>query len=121
MNKVLIQFQRELWESRASLVRTPVILAGVLMALLVVGIFTTQRHVQNIGAGAWMELKMDGDAVEFSELLFSGDLFQIHPNILTTGLARSEERRVGKECRSRWSRYGQRKSIVGRVSRGREQ
>src|SRR5690625_2909800 len=87
MNKVLIQFQRELWESRASLVRTPVILAGVLMALLVVGIFTTQRHVQDIGAGAWMELKMDGDAVEFSELLFSGDLFQIHPNILTTGLA----------------------------------
>src|SRR5690625_2852310 len=87
MNKVLIQLQRELWESRASLVRTPVILAGVLMALLVVGIFTTQRHVQNIGAGAWMELKMDGDAVEFSELLFSGDLFQIHPNILTTGLA----------------------------------
>src|SRR5690625_3927742 len=87
MNKVLIQFQRELWESRASLVRTPVILAGVLMALLVVGIFTTQRHVQNIGAGAWMELQMDGDAVEFSELLFSGDLFQIHPNILTTGLA----------------------------------
>lgn len=87
MNKVLVQFQRELWESRASLVRTPVILAGVLMALLVVGIFTTQRHVQDIGAGAWMELKMDGDAVEFSELLFSGDLFQIHPNILTTGLA----------------------------------
>src|SRR5690625_1783482 len=87
MNKVLVQFQRELWESRASLVRTPVILAGALMALLVVGIFTTQQHVQNIGAGAWMELQMDGDAVEFSELLFSGDLFQIHPNILTTGLA----------------------------------
>ena len=26
-------------------------------------------------------------------------------NFLTTGFLRSEERRVGKECRSRWSPY----------------
>ena len=27
------------------------------------------------------------------------------PGVRATGIARSEERRVGKECRSRWSPY----------------
>ena len=28
-----------------------------------------------------------------------------YPQLLTLGQSRSEERRVGKECRSRWSPY----------------
>ena len=28
-----------------------------------------------------------------------------YPNLLVNGTTRSEERRVGKECRSRWSPY----------------
>src|SRR5256886_15459649 len=30
---------------------------------------------------------------------------KIFPVLMTSGLQRSEERRVGKECRSRWSPY----------------
>lgn len=92
MNKILMQFQRELWESQASLVRTPVILAGILVALLLVGLFTTQQNVQELTSNKWAEVTIDSDTTEFEagefmELLFSGDLFQVHPRILTAGLA----------------------------------
>lgn len=92
MNKVLIQFQRELWESQASLVRTPIILAGILVALLLVGLVTTQQNVQQLTSSKWAEVTIDGETTEFegsefTELLFSDDLFQVHPRILTTGLA----------------------------------
>ena len=30
---------------------------------------------------------------------------QVDPQMAAAGMARSEERRVGKECRSRWSPY----------------
>ena len=33
------------------------------------------------------------------------DLFSVDTLYIVLGLARSEERRVGKECRSRWSPY----------------
>ena len=96
MNKILMQFQRELWESQASLVRTPVILAAILVALLVVGIFTTQQNVHHVMGGKWADVTIDGetialdgefDAGDFTELLFSDELFQVHPRILTNGLA----------------------------------
>lgn len=92
MNKILMQFQRELWESQASLVRTPVILGGILVALLLVGLFTTQQNVQELTGNKWAEVTIDSDTTEFEagefmELLFSGDLFQVHPRILTAGLA----------------------------------
>ena len=32
-------------------------------------------------------------------------LVRVHPGPMADGLERSEERRVGKECRSRWSPY----------------
>ncbi|MDQ2076826.1 hypothetical protein [Marinimicrobium sp. ABcell2] len=87
MNKMLMQFQRELWESRASILRTPLILGGILVALLLVGMFTTQQNVQELTGGKWAEVNVEGDASEFLALLFSGDLFQVHPRILTAGLA----------------------------------
>src|SRR4029453_19600301 len=34
--------------------------------------------------------------------------------------ARSEERRVGKECRSRWSPYHEKKTLLRRPLRGRD-
>jgi ABC-2 type transport system permease protein len=91
MSKLLIQFERELWESRASLLRTPIILSGILVALLLLGMITTQQNVQGFSDAKW-DLDFGGDEItgsgsEFMELLFSGDLFQVHPRILTTSLA----------------------------------
>ena len=35
----------------------------------------------------------------------SATIFSLSSPLLESGLVRSEERRVGKECRSRWSPY----------------
>ena len=43
------------------------------------------------------------DLVEF--ILRSGDIVSSSTGIRDTDAMRSEERRVGKECRSRWSPY----------------
>ena len=37
--------------------------------------------------------------------LANADLIELQPNHLVVNKKRSEERRVGKECRSRWSPY----------------
>src|SRR3712207_4751472 len=43
-----------------------------------------------------------GTVALLGETLGAVDVFELRPRI---GLTRSEERRVGKECRSRWSPY----------------
>ena len=43
------------------------------------------------------------DAVWLAEHHFSS--FSVCPSVHMVGVLRSEERRVGKECRSRWSPY----------------
>src|SRR3712207_9413448 len=45
----------------------------------------------------------DGVAGILGEVLGAVDVFELRPRIGLT--SRSEERRVGKECRSRWSPY----------------
>ena len=44
-------------------------------------------------------------AGDFKQLLEKETRFPPLPNILAAADVRSEERRVGKECRSRWSPY----------------
>ena len=44
------------------------------------------------------------DIVSAEEQIFSGEAYMVYaPAVM--GEVRSEERRVGKECRSRWSPY----------------
>ena len=52
------------------------------------------------------ELTITNDRPGFIQLLHELAAFSKHPQIIfeATGV-RSEERRVGKECRSRWSPY----------------
>ena len=45
-----------------------------------------------------IDIELDGDRIK--SVKFNGGC-----NGNTKGIARSEERRVGKECRSRWSPY----------------
>ena len=53
--------------------------------------------LQSIRAGEPLPQRPYKDGVQLSVIGFGG--------IVVVGLDRSEERRVGKECRSRWSPY----------------
>src|SRR5258707_13340796 len=59
--------------------------------------------------GDWTTWKKLTDAIGAKTQLVGDDLFVTNTEFLKrgidTGTARSEERRVGKECRSRWSPY----------------
>lgn len=48
MRKSLIQLKREFWECRASFIRTPLIMAGVLMALLLLGVVPLQGKIGKV-------------------------------------------------------------------------
>ena len=50
------------------------------------------------------DIRFDGEGNEFY-LFVTGDGFLYNMVRIIAGLLRSEERRVGKECRSRWSPY----------------
>ena len=55
-----------------------------------------------------MEIKINREIREYTEAMYFGlSLRQFICAVLACGVAvgRSEERRVGKECRSRWSPY----------------
>lgn len=96
MNKVIAQFKREFWESRASFVRTPFYLALLLVAVMLVGLVTTQQSIGQVVQGVRSKLQQDGDAnysitvnkeqkqmdPEFLRLLGSGQLFSVHPKII---------------------------------------
>src|SRR3712207_1830109 len=63
------------------------------------------RHDSSAGRGAGIEMtqykEKTGEATRWTNSLFSGmPTYQMAPSY-----KRSEERRVGKECRSRWSPY----------------
>lgn len=100
MKKILTQFKREFWESRASFIRTPMILAGILMLLLVLGQVTFQYKVGgNLNNLEFSSSNSDSKEPhpvsseneheldrEFLHQLSSGELFSTHPQILGVGL-----------------------------------
>lgn len=101
MNKVLTQFKREFWESRASLVRTPMYLALVLVALMLIGLATSGNNLGGLVQGASSN-PQHGEAMTISlvfndketvidsdiqALLTSGQLFRAHPKLLGATLA----------------------------------
>src|ERR1041384_3701852 len=51
---------------------------------------------------AWGSLVSANDRVGIKISAAGGDLFTTHHDIVNAIVDRSEERRVGKECRSRW-------------------
>ena len=52
-----------------------------------------------------MEKKRTYIAIDLKSFYASVECKERNRDPLTTNLVRSEERRVGKECRSRWSPY----------------
>src|SRR2546426_11594041 len=73
------------------------------------GLFGRQRprfiirvRVERLRAAEDGGERLDGDARDVVERLLRG---RRDPGGLGVGAQRSEERRVGKECRSRWSPY----------------
>lgn len=101
MNKVITQFKREFWECRAGFVRTPIYLALLLVAVMVITLVTTQDGITHLVQGHHSELqqgeqksfsiRIDGEDKEmdpeFKHLLESGQLFRSHPQILGMVLA----------------------------------
>ncbi|WP_111641540.1 hypothetical protein [Marinimicrobium alkaliphilum] len=103
MNKTIMQLKRELWECRASFIRTPIILAGLLMLLLIVGQVTVQfklgdnfpqpdvsnTEVESSGNGLRLQLSDDRsyeiDAADLHKLK-SGELYSSHPQLLGAAL-----------------------------------
>lgn len=87
MKKILTQFKREFWESRASFIRTPTIVAGILMLLLMFGQVTFQYKqggsFQHLEFSENHSQKMDP---EFLHQLTSGELYSAHPQIVSVGL-----------------------------------
>lgn len=91
MTRILIQFKREFWECRGSFIRTPLVMGGILMALLLLGIAPAQFKLheamqqmqENHGESA-------GDArqksPEILQQLQNGELFSVHPDVFTHGL-----------------------------------
>ena len=69
----------------------------------------SQRRVSMTGSITWNSKKQGVDQADFvciDILNFYLDLrYDIRKNTNTKKTGRSEERRVGKECRSRWSPY----------------
>lgn len=86
MNKLFTQCKRELWECRASLIRTPMILSLLLMVLLLLGIVPLQNRI-----GAAVEQAAGEHAVPKvpAELFsgFGGQAFSTAPEYLVHGLA----------------------------------
>ena len=51
---------------------------------------------------AWKNRKLVGGALKAAHVRPD---YHLYEDLLQEGVIRSEERRVGKECRSRWSPY----------------
>ena len=65
-------------------------------------VFMTDHAVEELGRQVALQLVEDGLRKTEERHLDGGELVAGHQ---TVHLCRSEERRVGKECRSRWSPY----------------
>jgi len=101
MNKIITQFKREFWECRASFVRTPIYLALLLVAVMLIGLVTTDNRVGHFVQSTRSELQTGGGTSysitindkekemdpEFLELLRSGKLVSAHPKLLGATLA----------------------------------
>ncbi len=86
MNKILIQFKREFWESRASFVWTPLIIGGILMGLLLLGIIPAQVELNQ--TTQQMDFNDDQHSVpEYLHQLKIGDVPSIPAEFLIHGLA----------------------------------
>ena len=76
----------------------------VLMACLALSACATKKEVSNVQGQMQGDVYTGTDTVEYlADGVPDRVFFATNESILTT--ARSEERRVGKECRSRWSPY----------------
>ena len=64
------------------------------------------NQMQTLGKSTYLRyLQLMGEKVEFPEESYQGDYIKKIATEILKEQGRSEERRVGKECRSRWSPY----------------
>ena len=66
---------------------------------------TPEQRIRNIADHAESILGIDGYSDKFCDFMSKGYYSLSSPVWSNFGTDRSEERRVGKECRSRWSPY----------------
>src|ERR1041385_4040100 len=92
----VVEFQRKIGRLREEVGRVIVgqrdIVDGVITCMLA-GSHALLEGVPGLGKTMLVRTLSDAMGLEFSRIQFTPDLM------------RSEERRVGKECRSRWSPY----------------
>ncbi|ROQ21744.1 ABC-2 type transport system permease protein [Marinimicrobium koreense] len=87
---VWMQCQREFWESRGTFLRTPLWVAAVIAALMVMGMITGNIELNaalNELRGAPENLQKFEDGADLVGALMSGDLFSTHPQVLRAALA----------------------------------
>lgn len=85
-----IQFRREFWETRGSFVRTPIWIALVLAALLLMGMLTSSFEIDMALSEFRQSPEQMNEFEEGAELLqalMRGDLFSSHPQVLRMALA----------------------------------
>src|SRR5260370_29097361 len=78
---------------------------GVQTCALPIYMRSTERHLFRFGEEVIGVAVQDHAAYRAYGNQFLGDEFGGVENVKTECIGRSEERRVGKECRSRWSPY----------------
>ncbi len=84
-----MQCQREFWESRGTFLRTPLWVAAVIAALLVMAMITGNIELNmalNELRGAPDKLRQLEDGADLVGALMSGDLFSSHPQVLRAAL-----------------------------------
>lgn len=92
MKKILTQFKREFWESRASFIRTPLYLGCFILGILLLGLFAADRNIEGAlerTTGHFQSAQQQDKDIDpqFLHLLASGDVFAAHPKLIGYGLA----------------------------------
>ena len=83
------------------------LIAAAILVTVCAGIYVNWRYTEDQAAANLTDTLDTEKVMSDDNLVLSEDMAAISAgeDVATTSTDRSEERRVGKECRSRWSPY----------------